>query len=497
MALAEKERLMIEYLKEKGYGIRKISRELGIHRLTVKQYLGNPQKERYCRVVPYKSKLDSYKGYISSRLKDYPDMTAEKIYREIIEKGFSGSYRAVAYYVTRNRPVKEQQVFLRYETGPGEQAQVDWSEFGKINYYGSECKLYCFSIVWGYSRRHYIEFTISEDIYTLMRCHQRAFEYFSGVPKKILYDNMKQVVKLNTGDKVEYNEKFMDFALYYGFIPDACDIGQAHQKGKIERVIEYIRTSFFCGEKFSCLEELNSKALVWCREIADTRIHGTTHERPIDRWEIEKQFILPVPETKYDTRKVEHRLVQKDCYLNWQGNCYSVPWQYARKTVLVKGSEEILQVYYDDKCIAQHTLCRQKGKYIRNPEHLKGLPLIKDNRKQKYREEFTLFGDIGLIYFQEVLNGDLSNPYYHLNVVLKLKELYPVSEIKRAMEIVLKFKALHSKTIVNLLKKQIPPYGLNRLEQVLSIPGLNYNFQQVEERPLEFYDWVVGEKENG
>jgi len=159
-----------------------------------------------------------------------------------------------------------------------------------------------------------------------MRCHTRAFEYFGGVPKKILYDNMRKVVKSNIGGKVDYNEKFMDFALYYGFLLCACDVGQGHEKGKIERVIEYIRTSFFTGEKFSSLEELNSKALYWCSEIADKIIHGTTHETPIDRWQEEKEVILSLPRRGYDTRKTEHRVVQKDCYLNWQENCYSVPW---------------------------------------------------------------------------------------------------------------------------------------------------------------------------
>lgn len=494
MALTLEERLMIEYLRRQGYSIPRISRELGISRITVKRYLENPQKGKYCRLEPYISKLNSYKEYIKSRLKDYPDITAEKLYREIKEKGFEGSYRAVAYYVDKNRPVKEQEVFLRYETEPGEQAQVDCSEFGRINYYARECKFYCFSFVWGYSRRHYIEFTVSEDIHTLMSCHTRAFEYFGGVPKKILYDNMRKVVKSNIGSKVDYNEKFMDFALYYGFLLCACDVAQGYQKGKIERVIEYIRTSFFTGEKLSSLEELNSKALYWCSEIADKRIHGTTHERPIDRWQEEKKLILSLPQIGYDTRKTKHRVVQKDCYLNWQGNCYSVPWQYARKTVVVKGSEEVLHIYYDDKCIAQHRVSRQKGKYIRNPEHLKGIPLVKDSRKQRYREELAIFGEVGLKYFEELLRSSISNPCYHLNVVVKLKQSYPVSEITKSIEVALKFKALKGKTIVNLLRRQIPAQGLNRLEEILSIPGLDYNLQEVEERPLEFYDWVVGDK---
>jgi transposase len=495
MALTMGERIMIEQLKVEGCSIRKISRELGMSRITVKRYLENPGKKKYCRKEPYKTKLDPFKGHIKNRLKDYPNITSEKLYREIMEQGFNGSYRTVTYYLKKIRPIKEQEAFLRYETQPAEEAQVDWAEFGRINYYGRDCKLYCFSFVWGYSRRQYVEFTLRQDLYTLMRCHKAAFEYFGGIPKRILYDNMLQVVKVNDGERIEYNEKFMDFALYHGFLPDACDVRQPHQKGKIERVIEYIRTSFFTGEKFSFLDELNSKAINWCKEIADKRIHGTTHEKPIDRWEIEKTAISPLPQTDYDTRKVEHRLVQKDCYLNWENNCYSVPWQYVKKTVLVKANELMIHIYYDDKCIAEHPICKMKGKYIRNPQHLKGIPHIKDSRKEKYREELSDFGEVGIRYLDEVLKASTINPYYHLSRVVKLKQSYPTSEIARAIEIALKFKALNSKTVINLVRKYIPPYSLNQLEQVVT--GIDYSFQEVEQRPLAFYDWVAEGVTNG
>ncbi|MEW6557931.1 MAG: IS21 family transposase [Elusimicrobiota bacterium] len=494
MAVRLEDRAMIRYLREKGYSIRRISRELGISRRAIRKYLQDSTRPKYVRELPYNSKLELYKAYIKERLNDYPDITALKLFNEIKDEGFSGSYRLVAYYVSRIRPVKSQKVFLRYETEPGDEAQVDWSEFGSINYYGRNCKLYCFSFVWGYSRRHYIEFTISCDMPTLMRCHQRAFEYFGGVPKKILYDNMKTVVSENIDGRIRFNEKFLDFANYYGFMPSACDVGQAHQKGKIERVIEYIRTSFFCGEEFSELAELNAKALHWLTEIADVRIHGTTREKPIDRWQTEKNAILPLPRTNYDTRKVEPRLVQKDCYLNWEGNCYQIPWQYARQTVTVKADETTLQVYYDDKCIAQHTISKQKGKYIRNPEYSKGMPKVLDNRRQKYQQEMSAFGEVGLKYFEEILNSSISNPYHHLGKIIRLKESYPVSDIASSIEVALKFKSLQSNTVVNLVKKRIPAYNIDRLEKMLSIPGLNYNFQEVEERPLEFYEWVTGEK---
>lgn len=495
MALLLEQRLMIEHLKRQGYGIRKIARQLGISRTTVKRYLEDPQKSRYCRKTPYFSKLDSFKEYITARLTDFPDITAEKLYREIKDKGFDGSYRIVVDYVSKNRPAKPQKAFIRFETSPGQQAQVDWAEFGRINYYGRDTKLYCFSFVWGYSRRHYVEFTVTQDIYTLMRCHRHAFEYFGGIPKLILYDNMTQVVTSHIDKRIEFNQKFMDFALYYGFKPDACDVACANQKGKIERVIGYIRTSFFTGETFSGLQELNSKALGWCGHIADERIHGTTRQRPIDRWQEEKQTILPLPNNDYDTRKTEYRLVQKDCYVNWECNCYSVPWQYVRKTVLVKAGQSQLSIYHDDKCIASHNICRQKYRYIRNPEHLKGIPRIKDSRKERYRQQLAGFGDVGLKYFQRMLNSSLPNPYYHLSLVIKLKQYYPASEIIKSIEIALRFNALKGKTIENIIRKWLPANGLNRLEKILSIADLDYNLQQVEQRPLEFYDWVT--KDNG
>lgn len=129
MALRLEERMKIMDLKQKGYAIRKISRELGINRITVKRYLANPQKEKYHRLMPYPSKLSSYKEYILKRLKEYPDIAATKLYREIKTKGYNGGERIVTYFVSKNRPVNEKRVFLRYETGPGEEAQVDWGEF--------------------------------------------------------------------------------------------------------------------------------------------------------------------------------------------------------------------------------------------------------------------------------------------------------------------------------------------------------------------------------
>ncbi len=493
MALSMEQRVMIEYLKQQGRSIRQIARELGVNRQTVRRYLENPEKEKYCRRTPYGSQLDAYVDYVTGRLREYPDMSAEKLYREVRDKGFRGSYRAVAYYVSRVRPEKDQKAFLRYETGPGEQAQADWAQFGKINYYGRECELSCFIFVWGYSRRHYIEFTVSQDIHTLMRCHQQAFEYFNAVPRKILYDNMSQVVKSNVGGKVEYNEKFMDFALHYGFMPDACGVGRPHEKGKVERVVDYVRKSFFTGEQFSSLEELNARGLGWCTDIADQRIHGTTHERPIDRWEQEKNAVRPVPPAAYDARKVEHRIVHKDCYLNWEANCYSVPWQYAKKTVVVKATESVVQIYHNDRCIAEHRTCREKGKYIRNPNHLKGIPKAKDSRREKYREALSIFGEVGMRYFEEALRSGIANPYYHMSVVARLKETYSAGEVAQALEVALRFKALQSKTIVNLVRRHVPAHGLNHLERVLSIPGLEHSFQEVDERPLEFYDWVTGD----
>ena len=234
-----------------------------------------------------------------------------RLYREIQEMGFTGKYTIVKDFVRKVRPEQGVTAVYRYETKPGVQAQVDWSEVGKIEIDGKTKKLYCFNMVLGYSRMRYIEFTLSIDVTTLIKCHLNAFHYFVGVTKEILYDNMKQVVirrALKSSDST-WHGKFEDFFKYYGFTPRLCRSYRAQTKGKIENTVGYVKRDLVLGMEASSLQDLNNQSMPWLKRV-NSSVHGTTHEIPIERHKYEGlQPIDAVPEyllISEETRKLHH-----------------------------------------------------------------------------------------------------------------------------------------------------------------------------------------------
>jgi transposase len=176
------ELMTIETLHKQGASDRQIAKLLGISRNTVKKYIESDGPPRYRREQPYASVLDDFKVYLQDRLKSVPEVTAERLHRELTERGYQGSYPTVVNYVRLHRPDTAPEAFARYETGPGEWAQVDWGEFGKIEHYGVKRKVYCFSYVLCFSRAQYIEFTLSSDLPALLRCHD-------DLPGRVCYGN--------------------------------------------------------------------------------------------------------------------------------------------------------------------------------------------------------------------------------------------------------------------------------------------------------------------
>lgn len=274
--------LMMRDLHHQGLNISQIARETGYHRNTVRKYLTSQTMPAPVPRRSRPSKLDAYKGYIQDRIADYP-LTATRIFREIQEMGFDGSYTIVKDYIRTIRPQVPLQAVLRFETKPGVQAQVDWSECNHLNIDGRQKRLYCFNMILGYSRMRYAVFTLSTDTYTLIQCHLNAFEYFGGYTEEILYDNIKTVIlkrALRASDH-QWNPKFEDFFSQYGFIPRLCKPYCPQTKGKIENTVGYIKRDFLLGGTFSSLDDMNRQLLQWCNRVNATP-HGTTNEIPFD-----------------------------------------------------------------------------------------------------------------------------------------------------------------------------------------------------------------------
>lgn len=372
---------MLRDLYRQGLNISQIARQTGHDRKTVRTYVKSGElpvpKER----VKKGSKLDAYKDYIVNKLKEGP-FTASRLFKEIQEIGFTGKYTIVKDFVREIRPEQGVQAVYRYETKPGTQAQVDWSEFGKVEIDGKMPKLYCFSMILGYSRMRYIEFTLSIDAATLIKCHLNAFRFFAGYTKEILYDNMKQVVikrAMKSSDS-EWNPKFEDFFKHYGFIPRLCRPYRPQTKGKVENTIGFVRRDFFLGRIFSSLQDMNAQAIAWLN-LVNSNEHGTTHEIPKER--LISEGLKPIDGVPvYLVIREETRAISSDCFVSYLGNKYSVPYRFAGREANLQIFDGKFKVIVGGEQICEHEILAGSGRISRIKDHFKGLlsEILKENK---------------------------------------------------------------------------------------------------------------------
>jgi transposase len=363
---------MIRELLREGLSISEIARQAGRDRKTIRKIRDAPGHPAAQERRKRGSKLDPYKPYLRERA-TAGVLNAVKLLPEVRRHGYPGGVTLIREFLHPLRPAVPV-VTERFETEPGQQAQVDWAACGRIWYRDRLRSLSSFTMTLGYSRRQYLGFTVSEDMETFQRCHIDAFRYFCGVPSEILYDNLKTAVDHRGPDgQVVWNKRFRDFADYYGFVPRACQPYRAQTKGKVENGIRYVKGNFLLGLDVAqmTLEELNGEALRWLRETADVRVHGTTHERPIDRWPAEAAALKPLDGHRdYDTSYVSHRLVNREGYISYRGSRYSVPPEHAGRLLLVKEEADgKLRVYSGQHQVIEHTLAEKPGSVITAPGH--------------------------------------------------------------------------------------------------------------------------------
>jgi len=372
--LTVEQRFMIKHLYQRGVSISEIARLTGHDRKTVRRALGQPLLSVPQERKPRARKLDPYIPYLEERIAEGV-LNARKLYGEIRRRGYPGKETQVRVFVQAFRQARQQEACLRFETEPGQQAQVDWGSFGTILHQERQRRLYAFIMTLGWSRAMYAMFTVSTDVTQFLRCHLHAFHYFNGLPREILYDNLKTVVLGREAQGViHWHPRFLDFADYYGFAPRLCQPYRPQTKGKVERGVSYVRHNFCLGLKYRDLADLNGQLWEWLETVANVRVHGTTGEVPLARLPLEGlQPILGKPD--YDTSLVSHRRSSKDCLLSYQGNYYSVPTAYAQQRLLVKETErgELLIFNDEGEQIARHRLTNGHNQRVIDPAHYRGL----------------------------------------------------------------------------------------------------------------------------
>jgi transposase len=270
---------MILDLHRQGLSISAIARELGIDRKTVRRTIaGGLEPPVYGPRKPRPRRIDPFVRYLRERVTAYPGLTGQRLWRELRERGYAGGYTAVTDLLRELRPTPLPAFEVRFETPPGDQAQVDFAHFQVV--FTDEPSVirivWLFSFVLGHSRLIWARFAFHQDMQTVLRCHMAAFEAIGGVPREILYDRMKTAVIGQAGGSIVYNRAMIDFARHYGFQPKACRPYRAKTKGKVERPFRYIREDFFLARSFRNLDDLNAQLRHWLDTVANPRVHATT-----------------------------------------------------------------------------------------------------------------------------------------------------------------------------------------------------------------------------
>jgi len=364
---------MILNLHRQGLTVSAIARQLGVDRKTVRRYIargleppGYGPRERRKRL------LDPFILYLRERVTAYPGLTGRRLWRELRDQGYAGGYTAVTDKLREIRPGLPPAFEIRFETPPGEQAQVDLARF-EVEFTdepGAMRIVWLFSMVLGHSRLIWARFVVHQDLQTILRCHIAALEAIGGVPREILYDRMKTaVIGEDANGLVIYNRSLLDLARHYGFQPKACRPYRAKTKGKVERPFRYIREDFFLGATFCNLDDLNAQLRHWLDNVANPRVHATTQRVVNEAFAEEKPHLKPLPLAPYRAVLKLERRVSHEGMVSVAGNLYSVPDTTRRRILDVHVFADEIRILENGTMVAIHAPLEGRDQTRVDPAH--------------------------------------------------------------------------------------------------------------------------------
>jgi transposase len=435
-----------------GLKAAQIARELTLDPRTVAYWLGqehfHPRTPR-----PSTSKLDPFKPDIVRMLERHP-YSAAQVFQHLREQGFDGGYSLIKAYVRTVRP-QRQPAFLTLAFAPGECAQVDWGAFGAVPVGQTQRRLSFFVMVLCYSRMLYVEFTVSQTMEHFLACHQHAFEFFGGVPHKVMVDNLKSaVLQRALGEAPVLNPKYLDFATHHGFTIAPCNVGKGNEKGRVENGVGYVKKNFLAGLEIPDFSALNPAARHWLDTVANARLHGETRAQPVALWHTELPSLRPLPLHPFDIATVTQVRASRQFRVTLETNRYSVPAHYAGQVLMLKTYPDRLCLYRGEQLIARHPRRYDRFQDVEDPDHPK--PLLEQRKKARDQQLFRRFLALSPhaeMYYRQMEERRL-NPHHHVRKIVALSDIYPPEAVTRALEDALVYEAFSSDYIANLLEQR-------------------------------------------
>ncbi|BBH54682.1 IS21 family transposase [Fluviispira sanaruensis] len=439
--------------------------------------------------------LDKYEEFIQETLERYPLITASRIYQMIKERGYPGlSSGLVRMKVSTLRPKKQQEAFLKLKTFAGEEGQVDWADFGKISVGKAERRLSAFVLTLSHSRMIYLRFFYSQGMREFLQGFVEAFEFFNGVPKRILLDNLRSGVRNRVSSFINYNEQFLSLSKHYCFEPQAVGVRKGNEKGKVERSIQYIRNNFFSGREFENIEKLNKEAINWCLHESPQRKWQTDNRIKIfEAFEEEKTKLIPLPKNpyfSYDRRVIS---IGKTPYGRYDLNDYSVPAKYVMRKLELCASENSVEIFDGINKVAEHLRSYSKQEVIENSDHISDILKHKKRaiKGSALHRITTLVPDAE--YFIEILVNRGENTGGIIASLTKILNIYGKELLTEAIQEVIVHECPRLKNLY---------FSLNRLEAQSSqkntpyaeIDSGKYSNLVVNHHEPSHYDKIAGIK---
>jgi transposase len=473
-----------DHFDRQGLTITQTARALGLHPQTVSKWV-RIEQYRPRRSTPRKTLLDPYKALIVRWLDAHP-LSAQQVFQRLREAGFTGGRTIVGDYVRKIRP-RRTPAFLRLSFAPAECAQIDWGEYGSIAVGSTRRRLSFFLMVLCYSRLMYLEFTVSQTMEHFLACHENAWAAFGGVVSRVMVDNLKSaVLQRLAGTAPVFNARYLDYARHAGFTISACNVAAGHEKGRVESGIGYVKKNFLNGLELADFSAINPAARVWLDTVANVRIHGETHRRPIDLFAEERGKLRPLNSSPYDVAHIFSTRASSQFRIRLDTNRYSVPAEYANTRVTVKASPDRIVICRDEAIIARHPRSYDRRCDIEDPDHPKALLAQRRTaREQRLLMQFLALCPHAQAYY-EGLESRRLNPRHHARKILALAEIYGAEAIARAVADGLAFHAFSGEYIAHLLEVRarstppVSPLSLTRSQDLLEL--------ELPEADLSLYD---------
>jgi transposase len=381
------------------------------------------------------STLEPYRAFVTRLHQEGVEGTA--IWQRLREQGYTGSLSSVYRFVHHLTPPR-QEATVRVEREPGEEAQVDFGCAGRMidPQTGELRRTWAFVMTLAWSRYQYVEFVFDQSVATWLQLHRHAFEHFGGAPQRVVIDNLKAGITHAAWDDPQVQATYRECAEHYGFLIAPCRPRTPEHKGKVEQGgVHYVKRNFLGGRLPTTLTQANADVLVWCREVAGQRRHGTTQAQPLWRFEtVERARLQPLPLTPYDLALWKEVRVHRDCYVVFEQSFYSVPFRLIGQQVRVRGSSREVRIYTPDyEVVTTHPRAQQPGERSTHPDHLppEKLPGLVLNRTV-CRQNATAIGPATAALVSDLLDDPAIDRLPTVGRLLRLGERYGAERLEAA-----------------------------------------------------------------